>query len=283
MARGRSPHPEPRPSGRESKDASSSIEADIGGTHVRATGAGAPLLLIHGVGLDLEIWEPLVPLLQRRRRLIRYDMRGHGASAKPPGPYRLDNFVDQLDRLAAALELDRFDLAGFSMGGLVAEAFAARFPERVRRLALLHTVHDRNAAERTAVAQRLAQVEAGDLEGSIESAIARWLNTDFRKSHPEAVAAIERRMRSNDRAAYLASYRVFATADAEVLGVLDHVRCPTLVLTGEHDTGSTPAMAKALAARLRAATLAILPGLRHLALLEEPEQVAVPLDRFFAI
>lgn len=253
------------------------------GTHVRATGAGAPLVLIHGVGLDLEIWEPLVPRLQPRRRLIRYDMRGHGLSAKPPGPYRLDDFVDQLDRLATALGLAPFDLAGFSMGGMVAEAFAARFPERVRRLALLHTVHDRNTAERAAVAARLAQVEAGDLEGSIEAAIARWLNTTFRKSHPDAVAAVEQRMRGNDRAAYLASYRVFATADAEVLPLLDRIRCPILVLTGEYDTGSTPAMAKALVARLPAATLAILPGLRHLSLLEAPEQVAVALDRFLSV
>jgi (E)-2-((N-methylformamido)methylene)succinate hydrolase len=253
------------------------------GTHLRESGAGAPLVLIHGVGLDLEIWEPLVPVLQPRRRLIRYDMRGHGLSAKPPGPYRLDDFVDQVDKLAAALSLDRFDLAGFSMGGMVAEAFAARFPERVARLALLHTVHDRSPTERAAVAQRLAQVEAGDLEGSIEAAIARWLNTTYRKSHSDAVTAIEHRMRGNDREAYLASYRVFASADAEVLPLLDRIRCPTLVLTGEYDTGSTPAMARALAARLPDASFAILPGLRHLALLEAPQQVAVPLIRFFSV
>ena len=252
----------------------------LDGTQIRATGAGAPLVLIHGVGLDLEIWEPLVPLLQPGRRLIRYDMRGHGASAKPPGPYRLDDFVAQLDRLAKALELDRFDLAGFSMGGLVAEAFTARYPERVRRLALLHTVHDRSPAERAAVAQRLAQAEAGDLDGSIEAALARWLNAGFRNSHPDAAAAIERRMRDNDRAAYLASYRVFATADAEILPLLDRIRCPTLVLTGEHDTGSTPAMARALAASLPSATLAILPGLRHLSLVEAPAAVAAALGRF---
>ncbi len=252
------------------------------GTHLRASGAGAPLVLVHGVGLDCEMWEPLVPLLQPGRRLIRYDMQGHGASAKPRGPYRLGDFVAQLDRLATALDLDRFDLAGFSMGGMVAEAFTARFPERVRRLALLHTVHDRGPAERAAVGARLAQTEAGDLDGAIEAALARWLNAAFRKAHPDAVAAIERRMRSNDRAAYLASYRVFATGDAEVLDAIDRIRCPTLVLTGEYDTGSTPAMSKALAARLPAATLAILPGLRHLALLEAPAQVARPLDRLFA-
>ena len=254
----------------------------VDGTHLRATGAGEPLVLIHGVGIDLEIWEPLVPRLQAGRRLIRYDMRGHGLSAKPPGPYRLDDFVDQLDRLASALALDRFDLAGFSMGGLVAEAFAARFPERVRRLALLHTVHDRSAIERAAIAGRLAQVEAGDLDSSLAAALERWLTPAFRAAHPDAVAAIERRMRANDRAAYLASYRFFAAGDAEVLAVVDRIRCPTLVLTGEHDAGSTPAMSRALAARLPTATLTILPGLRHLSLLEAPEDVAHHLDRFFA-
>jgi pimeloyl-ACP methyl ester carboxylesterase len=254
----------------------------IDGTRVRATGAGAPLVLIHGVGLDLEMWEPLVLHLQARRRLIRYDMRGHGASAKPPGPYKLGDFADQLDCVAAALKLESFDLAGFSMGGMVAQAFAAHHPHRVRRLALLHTVHDRSAAERAAVAARLAQAEAGDVDGSIEAALARWFNASFRKSHPAAVAAIDQRMRSNDRAAYLASYRVFATGDAEVLLLLDRVRCPTLVLTGEYDTGSTPAMSKVLAARLPGATLAILPGLRHLAPIEAPEVVATTLDRFLA-
>src|SRR5437899_1569329 len=163
----------------------------VGETHVHDTGAGASLVLIHGVGVDLETWEPLVPRLQPGRRLIRYDMRGHGLSAKPPGPYWLDDFVDQLDRLASALGLDRFDLAGFSMGGLVAEAFTARFPARVRRLALLHTVHDRSAAERAAIAGRLAQVEAGDLDKSIAAALERWLTPGFRETHPDAVAAIE--------------------------------------------------------------------------------------------
>ncbi|HXP72816.1 MAG TPA: alpha/beta fold hydrolase [Stellaceae bacterium] len=252
----------------------------VEGTHVRATGAGVPLVLVHGVGIDLEIWEPLVPMLQPGRRLIRYDMQGHGKSTKPPGPYLLDDFVAQLDRLARALGLDRFDLAGFSMGGMVAEAFAARFPETVRRLALLNTVHDRNATERAAIAGRLAQVEAGDLGRSLAAALERWLTPAFRDAHPDAVAAIERRMRANDRAAYLASYRVFATGDIEVLAVIDRIRCPTLVLTAEHDVGSTPAMARSLATRLPDARVAILPRLRHLALFEAPAEVAGALVPF---
>src|SRR4029077_3594775 len=84
--------PAAHPAGRKRAAARSSMTL-VDGTNVRATGAGAPLVLIHGVGSDLETWEPLVPRLQPRRRLVRYDMQGHGSSAKPPGPYRLDDFV----------------------------------------------------------------------------------------------------------------------------------------------------------------------------------------------
>ena len=255
----------------------------LGSTHVRATGAGTPLVLIHGVGLDLEIWEPLVPRLQQGRRVIRYDMQGHGLSEKPSGPYHLADFVSQFDRLAGALGLDRFDVAGFSLGALVAAAFTAQCPARVTRLAMVSSIYDRNPAQRAAVAQRLAQVEAGEIDSSIAAAIERWLTPGFRASRPDAAIAIQQRLRTNDRAAYLASYRVFATADPEIIAAVERIRCPTLVLTGEEDVGSTPAMARALAARLPDATLAILPGLRHLPMIEAPEKVADALDRFFVL
>jgi len=254
--------------------------SEAGGTHYRATGEGAPLVLVHGVGLDLEIWEPMVPLLQQGRRILRYDMLGHGGSAKPPGPYRLADFALQLARLSDALGLERFDLAGFSLGGLVAEAFAARFGDRLRRLALLNVVHDRSPAERAAVEARLARVEAGELEVSIAAALERWFTPGFAAARPEVVAAIGRRMRGNDPAAYLASYRVFATADPELPPLVASIRCPTLVLTAENDVGSTPAMSRALAARLPEARLAILPHLRHLALVEAPAKVAAHLSDF---
>ena len=255
--------------------------SEAGGTYYRATGEGAPLVLVHGVGLDLEIWEPMVPLLQQGRRIIRYDMQGHGGSAKPPGPYRLEDFAAQLARLADALGIERFDLAGFSLGALVSETFAARYGERVRRLALLNVIHDRSPAERAAVATRLAGVEAGKLEASIAAALERWFTPGFAAARPDVVAAIERRLRGNDAAAYLASYRVFATADAELPQLVAAIRCPTLVLTAENDVGSTPAMSRALAATLPGATLAILPRLRHLALVESPEAVAAHLTDFF--
>jgi pimeloyl-ACP methyl ester carboxylesterase len=137
------------------------------------SGQGQPLVLIHGVGLDLSIWNEMAPLLEPSYRVIRYDMLGHGRSLKPPGPYRLDDFVRQLAELAGRLGLGRFDLAGFSMGGMVAQAFAAGFPQRLRRLALLNVVFDRSPAQRAAVLERLRLSEANGYAASIEAALAR--------------------------------------------------------------------------------------------------------------
>ncbi|MGH6959278.1 MAG: alpha/beta fold hydrolase, partial [Dongiaceae bacterium] len=114
------------------------------GTHYRRSGSGSPVVLVHGVGADLEMWEPVAERLAPLHDVVRYDMLGHGASAKPPGPYRLDDFVDQLRRLADGLGFERFVLAGFSMGGLVAQGFALAAPARVERLVLVNTVFDRS-------------------------------------------------------------------------------------------------------------------------------------------
>ena len=260
---------------------SDALETIADGTHYRVSGHGPPLVLIHGVGLDLEMWERLRPALEPTHRVIRYDMLGHGQSAKPPGPYGLEDFVWQLDRLTDSLGISRFDLVGFSMGGLVAQAFTIRFPERIHRLALLHTVHDRSPAERAAIATRVRLVEAGGLVESVASAIERWFTRDFRQKRPDVVARIERRMLTNDLEPYLACYRVFAAADAETASSVASIRCPSLVLTGADDVGSTAKMASALAARIANAKLVILPGLRHMAPVEAATEVGSVLSDFF--
>ena len=141
------------------------------GTHYRRSGSGAPIILIHGVGADLEMWEPVAERLAPLHDVVRYDMLGHGASAKPPGPYRLDDFVDQLRRLVDGLGFERFVLAGFSMGGLVAQGFALAAPARVERLVLLNTVFDRSAQERAAVEARVREVLNGVHEAVIAAAL----------------------------------------------------------------------------------------------------------------
>lgn len=250
------------------------------GTRFRAEGEGAPLVLIHGVGMDLGMWDAVTKRLARERRVIRYDMLGHGRSAKPRGPYRLPDFVAQLARLADELHLARFDLLGFSMGGLVAQGMALAHVERVDRLILLNTVYDRSPAERANIAARVREVEEGGYAASIEAALDRWFTPVFREARPEILEAVRRHMLANDLAAYAAAYAVFAAADEELAGQVHRIQNPTLVVTGAEDQRSTPAMARALAARLPQGRAEIIDGQRHMTPLEIPDRLAALVTAF---
>jgi pimeloyl-ACP methyl ester carboxylesterase len=259
-----------------------------GDTAYWVAGHGPPVVLIHGVGLNASIWEAQVAALAEHRQVVAYDMLGHGMSTDPPGVRKLGDFVDQLAVLLDALSMDRAALVGFSMGGLVARAFAAAYPERVSRLVLLSTVYRRSPEEQTAILARLGQAETAGPASLIGAALERWLSTEFRAANPGVVARLQEWLSGNDLAGFLAAYRVFAEADGQMATFLEGRRlaeegsidCPTLVLTGEADPGSSPAMARRLADAIPGARCLILPGLRHLALMETPDAVTTPLIEF---
>lgn len=252
------------------------------GTRLRAEGHGRPLVLIHGVGMDLTMWQGLVAQLVGRFRVIRYDMIGHGCSPKPAGPYSLKDYVAQLTRVVNTLELGCFDLLGFSMGGLVAQAFAAAGDDRLNHLILLNTVYRRSEEERVSIARRVAEVETGGFPASVEVAIERWFTPDFRRGNPDIVEGVRRHMLGNNLAAYAAAYQVFATADAELVDAVAEIGTPTLVITGSDDQRSTVAMAEALAARLPRAQTSIIAGQRHLTPIECPDVLAARILEFVA-
>jgi pimeloyl-ACP methyl ester carboxylesterase len=263
-------------------------EGRAGETAYWIAGHGPPVVLIHGVGLDASIWEAQAVALIEDHQVVAYDMLGHGQSACPPGVRALGDFVDQLAALLDALSLERVALVGFSMGGLVARAFAAAYPERVSHLALLSTVYERSREEQAGILARLGQAETAGPARLIGAALERWLSDDFRAANPQIVARLRERLASNDEAGFLAAYRVFAEADGQMTAFLERrglaedtpITCPTLVLTGELDPGSSPAMARHLADSIVGARCLILPGLRHMALMEAPDAVTNPLIEF---
>jgi len=250
------------------------------GTHFQIHGDGPAVVLVHGVGLDLEMWAAQAAALSDRYTVIRYDMLGHGGSAKPPGDMRLASYVDQLDMLHRYFRLGRSVVIGFSMGALVARAFAVLHPGRLAGLVLLNGVYERSPAQADAIRARLRQAEAEGPDALIEAALLRWFSPDFRTAAPDAVAAIASRLRANDRHGFLAAYRVFAEADEAMAGPLDTVSCPALVATGANDRGSTPAMAAAMAAAIPNAELQVLPDLAHLAPIEGADDVSALLLEF---
>ena len=252
------------------------------GTRFEVEGEGPAIVLLHGVGLDLTIWSQVVPLLAQKYTVIRYDIWGHGQSQKPISQLRLRDYAGQLESLVDYLKLGRFALVGFSMGTMIAQSYAVTHGDRLAALCLLNSVHNRGPEERAAVSARLEQAEHSGLTSLVEPALARWLSNDYREEHPETVAAIRHRLETNDRNGFLSAYRVFATADQELAGRLGEISCPTLVMTGARDSGSTPAMSRALAAEIPGAELEILEGLAHLALVEDAGKVAESILTFLS-
>ena len=212
--------------------------------------------------------------------MISYDMLGHGQSAHPPDERFLDDFVRQLHQLLMNLDLKQAAIVGFSMGGLVAREFAVQYPEMVSRLVLMNTVFRRSPEQQAAVMARYESSKTGALENGIDAAIKRWFSDDFAHANADVIEQVRARLWKNDPKGYLKAYKVFATA-TDPDDTLP-ITCPTLVMTGEFDKGSTPAMAYALAGAIKHGEAKILPDLRHMAPVEGSGLVNEVLAKFLA-
>jgi len=246
----------------------------------RDEGDAAPVLLIHGVGADLESWDGVLSHLSPDRRYIRYDQRGHGQSRRTPGPYSLDDLSGDAIALLDHLGVARASVIGFSLGGLVAQSLALKHPERVRCLTLVSTVAGRTPHEQARVNERAETLAREGATAHLSNAVDRWFTPEFVTAHPEVLEARRRKSLQNDPDCYVATYRVLAGSD---LGdQLHRVTIPTQVMTGENDIGSSPRMSEFIHAQIAGSQLHILPRLKHSVLLEAPDQIGALIEPFLA-
>jgi pimeloyl-ACP methyl ester carboxylesterase len=211
-------------------------------------GAGSPVLLINGVGARMDAWDGVAAALEGRFTTIRFDLRGHAESSKPPGPYSAALFAEDVRALLDHLGIDRCHVAGHSLGAMVALRLALDAPDRIECLALLSAAAGRTEEERRRVLERLAIVQDGNPGEHFRRSLARWFSDEFRRDNPELLERYAARNMENDPRAYAAAYRVLATTD--LADEAARIRVPTLIVTGEGDIGSNPRMARLLHARI---------------------------------
>ena len=240
------------------------LSYDQGAICYEEKGTGEPLILIHGVGLDHAMWEQQVKSLSGHYRVIVYDMLGHGGSSHPPGPYSLSQFVAQLDALMTELAVEKAHIVGFSMGGMVAQAFALTHKEKMKTLTIMSAVANRTAQQQQSILSRVEEVKEKGPEATIEPAIQRWFNTEYLETEDEVVKQVRTRLQTNNPASYLAAYTLFATADQELWCQLDQIDVPTFIITGELDSGSNPAMSEQMHGKISGSELMIVPNMRHM-------------------
>jgi 3-oxoadipate enol-lactonase len=244
----------------------------------RVDGEGEPLVLVHGVGGDGGMWDGVVSALPPRFRTIRVDLRGHGRSPLIGEPVTVQDLARDVTGVMDALGVPKASIAGFSLGGLIAQAIALESPDRVDKLALVATVAGRTPEEQARSAARIEVVREKGLAAIAAGNREFWFSDAFRRDHPEAVEARVRQFMACDPVSYLHAFAVFAKGD--FVGRLGEIRAPTLVVAGEFDPAATARMARLMHERIAGSRLEILAGMRHALLIECPRRVAALMAGF---
>lgn len=232
-------------------------------------GIRAPVVLIHGVGMQSAAWTPQIQALSKTHHVVALDMPGHGGSDPIPAGSELPVFVDWLRAVVDALELKQVNLTGHSMGALIAGGVAVCHPDRVARVALLNGVFCRDTTASDSVVARAEQIRAGSFD--LETPLQRWFgDTPMEKQARKDVAGW---LSEVDIAGYATAYGAFARGDALYADRFDKITCPLLALTGENDPNSTPEMSHAMASAAPKGHAVIINNHRHMANLTAPDDV----------
>ncbi len=232
-------------------------------------GEGPVVTMSHALGCNLALWDEQAKALSTRYRVLRYDTRGHGRTSAPPGPYSLEQMADDVHGLLNALGVAQTHFVGISMGGMIGQIFALKYPSMIRSLALSSTTSRYPAAARSAWEERIRTVEAKGMEPLVEPALERWFTAPFRERRQDVMDGVRAMIRSTPPQGYIGCCYAIPTID--VTDRLGEVRCPALVIAGENDPGTPVTMAQEICAALPSSELVILPSASHLCNLEQQE------------
>lgn len=221
------------------------------------------LVLSASLGTTHEAWEPQAAVLAGAFRVVRYDRRGHGGSAVPPGPYSLDDLGRDAIELLDELEIERASWCGLSLGGLVGMWLGAEAPERIDRLVLACTTAAFLPCEQWV--ERAERVREEGVAAIADGVVARWFTRD---APSELVDRFREQLAGTPAEGYAACCE--ALADADLTGRLQAIVAPTLVLTGSDDPVVSAGDGAALAAAIPHARHASIAGAAHIASAEQP-------------
>ncbi|TSA15410.1 MAG: 3-oxoadipate enol-lactonase [Betaproteobacteria bacterium] len=241
-------------------------------------GDGPWLTMSHSLACNLHMWDEEAKRLSRRFKVLRYDTRGHGGSSAPAGAYTLEMLADDLDALLQALGVQSTHFIGLSMGGMIGQTYALKYPGRFTSLALCDTSSRYPAAAAGVWAERIRTVEAQGMEPVVAPTLERWFTEPFRKARPEVVEKVAAMIRTTPAPGYIGCSHAIPKLD--LTARLHEIRCPSVVIVGKDDPGTPVAMAEEIHQALPGSKLVIIPSAAHLSNLEQPEAFNRALSEF---
>lgn len=241
--------------------------------------AGAPVVtLSHSLAADLSMWDPQMPALAARYRVLRYDTRGHGGTDAPAAAYTLAQLAEDARALLAALGIGRTHWIGLSMGGMIGQTLALGSPGLFASLSLCDTSSRVPAEARPLWGDRIKTAETQGMEPLVEPTIGRWFTAPFVASRKDVVDRVRAMIRATKPAGYAGCCHAISALD--LTDKISAIKAPTLIVVGEEDQGTPVAASRAINEKIAGSELVIIKSASHLSNLEQPEEFTRALTTF---
>ena len=239
-----------------------------------------PLVFVHGVGLDHQMWSPQINNLNEFST-ITYDLLGHGKTPNTRKKLTLKDFSQQLLDILNHIHIDKINLIGFSLGSLIALDFAANYQNKIEKLILIGTTYKRSEQERSLVLDRYNQAKLN--KPLSKQALKRWFTNDYLRKNPNTYDLFMDILTKNpeDHKNFLKAYELFANHKDDEQ-TIQKISSDTLVMTGSEDLGSSPAMSKQLAKDLNKSSYKEIRNGKHLCSIECADDVNMNIRNFIS-
>jgi 3-oxoadipate enol-lactonase len=236
---------------------------------VHRKGRGPALVLLHCLGVDHRLWDIAAAGLERDFTLVTYDFPGHGETPLPADGYGVEDLSVHLAAILSREGIERAHIGGISLGGLVAQCFAANYPERVERLVLMDTTPRYTDEMRAMWAVRAKQARERGVVSLLDSLLPIWFTPEFIAADPPAVRYVRDCFAGDSGEGYALACEALAAADLRALA--PSIAAPTLIVCGDQEIPPFLDAARWLEANIRGARLALLSPARHASVLQQPE------------
>ncbi len=255
--------------------------------HFVKQGQGPVVVLSHALGCDQSMWDGVADLLQANYTVLRYDHRGHGRSAAAgnaeadSAPFSINDLADDAAELIQAQSAGPVHFVGLSLGGMTAQALAARHPHLLSSLVIANSASQYDAAAQAMWQARIDTVQAQGLAAIAEGAMQRWFTPEFRDpAQPGSarVSALRAVLESTPKLPYARACEAVKNIALEAGN--HRITCPTLVIAGSRDEATPPAMSEAIARSIPGAQVRSLDA-AHLSAVEQPAAFAALLTDFW--
>lgn len=237
---------------------------------------GVPLVFSNSLGTDFRVWDRLLPHLPEGLRIIRYDKRGHGLTECPAAPYAIETLVEDAAALIEHLGLPPCVFVGLSIGGLIGQGLAAARPELLRAMVLCDTAARIGSADLWD--NRIEAINRGGIAAIEEQILSRWFTESFRTTRQDELAGWRHMLCRTPEDGYLGC--CYAIRDADFRASDPKLSLPVLVVAGEEDGSTPPALVEETAALIPGARFHVIKGAGHLPCVEQPEALGALIGDF---